>query len=552
MDRKSFLTAKTSPAKKQNFRVTSGLLPYSGTWGKEQIIHLLKRALFGASINDVNFFTGKSLQNIVNTLCSSNSNLTKPPVKNYDTAGALLPDTILAGETWVLDGGNNDGTINARRMSSFKQWWIGNLVNQERNLVEKMTLFWHNHFATETQDVINAKYAYKTIELLRKFALGNFKVLTKEVTLDPGMLVYLNGRLNTVTAPDENYGRELQELFCVGKGVNNITPPYTENDVKAAAKVLTGWNIDGNTISTTYNKAKHDATNKQFSAFYNNTVITGNSSTNGGNVELDALLDMIFKKEEVSEFICRKLYRWFIYYDIDAVTEENVIKPLAKIFRDNNFEIVPVIKVLLSSEHFFDSANIGCQIKSPIDFIVGSVRELDIMFPSATDYIGSYDTWEILRNQTSIMQQNIGDPPNVAGWQAYYQAPQFYQIWINSDTLPKRTQFTDLLSTTGYTRNGKKILFDVLGFTKKLAKPDDPNLLIAEVEKYFYQLKLSVNSKNQIKEQILLSNQTSDYYWTNAWTAYLTNPNAANTAIVKTRLTDFYKYIFSLSEFQLA
>ena len=148
------------------------------------------------------------------------------------------------------------------------------MINQDRSIREKMLLFWHNHFATETVDVGNGNLLYKHVNLMRTSALGNFKQLVRDITLDPAMLVYLNGRFNTATAPDENYGRELQELFTIGKESN---PNYTEADVKAAAKVLTGWRVDTNlnTFPSYFTSSRHDSTNKVFSSFYNNTVITG-------------------------------------------------------------------------------------------------------------------------------------------------------------------------------------------------------------------------------------------------------------------------------------
>jgi uncharacterized protein (DUF1800 family) len=415
-----------------------------------------------------------------------------------------------------------------------------------------MVLFWHNHFSTETTDIGRAIWCYQNNTILRKNAVGNFKQFVKEITLDTGMLRYLNGYLNTNTAPDENYGRELQELFTVGKGIDNGSPPYSESDVKAAAKVLTGWTINNTTNTSTFNSAKHDINNKQFSSFYNNTIITGRTGAAGAN-ELDDMLTMIFATNDVAKFICRKIYRWFVYYDIDAATEANVITPLAQIFRNNNYEIKPVLDVLLKSEHFFDVLNQGCQIKSPVDVNVSLCREFAVVFPASSDYINAYFMWDYIRTQSSNMQQNIGDPPDVAGWKPYYQAPQFYEIWINSDTLPKRNQFTDTMANSGFTRNGKNIKIDFIAFAKTLPNPGDPNELINDSLTYLFRLPLSQASKNQLKTDILLSGQTQDHYWTDAWIAYIANPNdTVNATIVKNRLRDLYQYLMKLAEYQLA
>jgi uncharacterized protein (DUF1800 family) len=559
MDRRSFLQTrkkKISSPDLSSFevaRTSSGLNPYSGAFGTNEVIHLLKRTIFGAAKADVDYFKTKTLSQAVNELLTVPVMPPLPPVKNYanpvDPADA---DTgVAAGTTWV-NTNTNDGTVNSQRVSSFKSWWMGLMINQNRNILEKMVLFWHNHFATETTDIGRAIWCYQNNTVLRKNALGNFKQFVKDITLDTGMLRYLNGYLNTNTAPDENYGRELQELFTVGKGIDNGTPPYSESDVKAASKVLTGWTVNNTTNTSFFNAPKHDITSKQFSSFYNNTVIAGRSGAAGAN-ELDDMLNMIFATNDVAVYICRKLYRWFVYYDIDATTETNVIAPLAQIFRSNNYEIKPVLDTLLKSEHFFDVLNQGCQIKSPVDANVGLCREFGVVFPPSTDYVNAYYMWDYIRSQSSNMQQNIGDPPDVAGWKSYYQAPQFYEIWINSDTLPKRNQLSDTMASNGYTRNGKNIKIDFIAFAKTLPNPGDPNELINDSLTYLFRLPLTQASKNQLKTDILLSGQTQDHYWTDAWVAYIANPNdMANATIVKNRLRDFYQYLMRLAEYQLA
>jgi uncharacterized protein (DUF1800 family) len=530
---------------------TSGLNVYTGTFAEAELIHLLKRTLFGVAKADVDYFKNKPLASVVTELLNPTVALPKPPLKDYTTTAALTqPDTnINAGETWVNDP-NNDGTIQSYRRASFKKWWAGIMINQDRSIREKMTLFWHNHFATETNVISYPNYIYKHHNLLRTHAIGNFKTLTKAVTIDPGMLVFLNGQYNTLTAPDENYGRELQELFCCGKGPGS---QYTEADVKAAAKVLTGWQNNATTFTSSFNSSRHDTSNKQFSAFYNNTVIAGKTGVNAGNDEIDALLNMIFSTEEVAKYICRRLYRWFVYYTIDATIENNIIIPLANILRTNNYEIKPVLSALLQSEHFFDAMNRGCIIKSPVDLVIGMCRELNVQFQPIADYTTNYGFYNYLVSWLTNMQQNIGDPPDVSGWKAYYQEPQFYEIWINSDTLPKRNQFTDTMVVSGYTFNTKKIQVDGTEFAKTLDNPSDPNLLIADACKYLLGVDISTASKNQIKKDILLGGQITDNYWTDAWNTFITTPtNTANTTIVKNRLRDLIKYLMDLSEYQLS
>lgn len=530
---------------------TTGLQPFTGSFGNPELRHLLRRTLFGATKSDISYFSGKSMVQVVDELLNPTAALPAPPVKEYVVAATtLVPDNnIAAGSTWVEDI-NNDGTIASYRRASFKKWWIGNMINQDRSIREKMTLFWHNHFATETGDIGNAQYVYKHHDLLRNSALGNFKTLTRNITFDPAMLVYLNGQYNTAAAPDENYAREIQELFCCGKGPDSL---YTEADVKAAAKVLTGWLNNATTLTPYFTASRHDSTNKTFSAFYNNTVITGSKTAAGATQEIDDLLNMIFANTEVAKYICRRLYRWFVYYDIDDTVEQNIITPLANLLRTNNYEVKPVLDVLLKSEHFFDILSRGCIIKSPADLVIGFCRESEIVFQPDTDYFTNYGFYNYMVSWLSNMQQNIGDPPDVSGWKAYYQEPQFYEIWINSDTLPKRNQFTDTMLVSGYTYNSKKIMLDPLAYATTFKSPGDPNAFIAELTERLLGLDISAASKAQLKKDILLSGQSTDIYWTQAWDLYISTPtNTANTTSVRTKIRDLIKYLMNLAEYQLA
>lgn len=518
--------------------------PYTGAFGKPELTHLLKRCLFGVKRSDMAFFNGKSLTQTVDLLLSPDA-LPAPPVNNYNDTSYTDP-VVAAGQTWV--NAAYDGTANSRRNTSYKAWWMSLMIDQAPTLREKMVLFFQNHFSTEADTINEARYQYKSNTLFRTYAFGNFKDLVKQVTLDPSMLKYLNGYLNTKTAPDENYGRELQELFTMGKGPGS---QYTETDVKAAAKVLTGYRIDAVAISATFDSTKHDTTDKQFSAFYNNTIIKGKTGA-AGATELDDLLAMLFQQTELGMYICRRLYRFFVYYNITPAVEANVITPLAQLFKASNYEIKPVLKALLTSDDFFQAQNRGCQIKSPIDLAVGMCREFEITFPDASDYVNAYYMWDYIRAQSAVMQQDLHDPPNVSGWPAYYQEPQFYELWVNTDTLSKRNAFTDRFIASGYTRNSKKIVIDPLAYTDKFAKPEDPNQLINDALAQLYVIDVSASVKTFLKS-ILLSNQANDFYWTDAWTLYKSNPaNTANKSIVTTRLQAMYKYIMNLAEYQLS
>ncbi|MGQ0738676.1 MAG: DUF1800 domain-containing protein [Bacteroidota bacterium] len=557
MDRRDFLTARRKKrtvnqeaAPAQTFRTNSGISPYTGPWTEQEIVHLLKRTMFGAKKADVDYFRTLTMSQSVDELLNPTAPAPAPPVKEYATSTQPgTPDgNIAQGTTWVNDI-NNDGTVQSQRRASYKKWWTGVLINEDRSIREKLIMFLVDQFGNETLDVNSGNWAYRQHSLIRQYALGNYKNLVRDITKDLMMLRYLNGYLNVASAPDENYSRELMELFTLGKGPDSR---YTENDVKEAAKVLTGWQINFTTWNTVFNSARHSTVNKTVSSFFNNTVITGRTGATAGDLELNDLLNMIFAQNEVAKFIVRKMYRWFVYYTIDAATEANVITPLADIFRNNNYELKPMLSALFKSEHFFDMLNRGCYIKTPSDLVIGSLREMNIQFRPPTDWDINYGLWNIFYAWMVNLGQNPHDPPNVSGMPAYYQEPSFHEIWINSDSLPKRNQFTDIMIASGYARNGFRVQFNCVAFAQTLPNPGNPNDLIDDALKYFYRNDISAQSKAQIKTQILLTNQQWDYYWTNAWAAYMSNPSAANFNTVNTRLRSLFQYFFNLSEYQLA
>ena len=351
--------------------------------------------------------------------------------------------------------------------------------------------------------------------------------------------------LNTRTAPNENYGRELQELFTVGK---DSPPYYTEGDVQTAAKVLTGWEIDAPNLTSKFTVSRHVTTDKTFSTFYGGTVITGRSDANAGMTELTDLLNMIFAKDEVAKYIVRKIYRFFVYYNIDATIEAQVITPLAATFRNSGYEIAPVMLELLSSQHFFDAVTSkGCMIKNPVEYIVGLARHFGLTYTTAPDFINQYKNWRYFLDQGTNQQMKIGNPPNVAGWAAYYQSPSYHELWINAETLRRKKEFADKLITS----NSNGMSFNILGFTASLDNPSDPNDLIDEVIELMHVISEDTTIKAQLKS-ILLSNQTSDSYWSDAWNNYIgapTNTTFRNT--VQTRLRTFYQAVTSMAEYHL-
>lgn len=525
-------------------KTTSTLNQYSGSWTEDEVIHLLRRTTFGVKPTDVSTLLAMTMSQAVDKILTLPTSAPTPPLNNYN---AVVADpTIPLGQTWV--NAPYDSNTAGQRYYSFKSWWIGQMLNQDLSIQEKMVLFWHNHFATEVLTVGDARKSYKLNAMFRANALGNFKAIVKNVTLDPSMLVYLNGYLNTKTAPDENYGRELQELFTIGKG---FTPIYDEDDIKAAAKVLTGWRINNTTVTSYFDSTKHETANKSFSSYYGNYVVLGKTGSAGAG-EVDDLLYMIFRSHDTALHICRKLYRCFVYYDIDSTVETNIIAPLAALLVSNNYDIKPVLETLLKSEHFYDINSRACFIRTPLDYMVGMFRTMQVNIPTTISVDKTYTLWNYVRSYGSSLAMDLGDPPNVSGWPAFYQSPDFYEIWINSTTLPKRMAFADMMLNSGFSAGtGTTVKIDVIEFTKQCNNASDPNALIDFFVKYCLGLPLSAASKKALKDSQLLSGQTSDYYWTTAWTNYLSNPNTTNTNTVKTRLTNTLIELLRLPEHHL-
>lgn len=534
------LSAAAFPA--PEVTLNGGLSPYQGAWGSAQAAHLLRRTTFGVTKQQLDQLVALGdAQTAVDAVLNLPSAAPAPPINNYNGPDYTDPD-VLSGETFV-----NAQYLNPAegyRIESWRGWWLDLMLHGEANIREKMTLFWHNLFATKTPASFWSRAIYQHNAMLRANALGNFKALTKAVTLDPHMLIFLNGVYNNVLAPDENYARELQELFTVGKDSTNT---YSEEDVVAAARVLTGWRIDIANASTFFEKIAHDKNDKKFSAFYNNRVIKGGDD---GEAELDELLDMIFQKSEVASFICRKIYRFFVYYKIDATVEAEVIQPLAQIFRDNQYDIRPVMAALLGSEHFFDATNKGCYIKTPLDMIIGLLRNFNVSPNSST----LYDQWQIrlyLNYTAGELQMLPGDPPNVAGWQAFRQSPGYYRTWINGDTIRNRNVFSDIMCFYYYETTNDRLSISHIAFAEQFEHPEDPVQLVDALVRILVPVDLPPLKKWFLKN-ILLSGQANDYYWTQLWNAYQADPtNAMTKEMVNFRLAVLHKYIMNLAEYQL-
>lgn len=518
-----------------------GLEPYSGPMDEPAIKHLLRRSLTGIGYTDFQLYKGRSLNSILDSLLTKPKD-PSPPIVNYTNGSNIIETFVRDGETWVNEPWDNN--IEYQRLLSLKTWWIDNML-RDTTITEKMIMFWHNHIPVAMAGVFSGRMGYNYLNTIRKNALGNFRTLIKELTIDPMMLFYLNGNSNDKSAPDENYGRELQELFTIGKGPGSH---YTEADVKAAARVLTGWKADYINPKVYWAAYAHDTNDKQFSAFYGNRIIRGRGGDEG-KLELDELIDMILSNDECSKFICRKLYRFFVYNEISEFAEENIIVPLSKQFKDGGYEIKPIVKNLLSSAHFFDSQFRYAVIKSPVDYIIGLNKEFGTGFNA--EIKTRFQSQMILYYFLITLAQDIGDPPNVAGWPAYYQFPQYDKIWVNTHTSHQRGVHNDVMVYYGYQNNVNVSHIDWIAYVNSYAHPDDPNALIEDIFTRLYDSVPDAVVKKYLKN-ILLSGQLSDYYWTQAWNDYYyASSDLMKRATLENRLKPFFQYILQMDEYQL-
>ncbi len=573
----------------------STIKPYSGAFGKPELIHLLRRTMFGVSKPDLDFFKSKTLQEVIDHLIPTTPALPSPPLRTYygntdpskdlmekyDDKGTIVT-VVPFGETWVntplqtnflLGSGNN-------RRASLKNWWTGLQIHQNQTLTEKMLMFYQTILVTQDAVLENANSMYLTQSIYRKNVFGNYKQMIKEITLDPGMLKYLNGEKNTKAAPDENFARELQELFTLGKGPDSN---YTEDDVKVAARILTGWTVQYTQsvngvqsviIPKTYFLQKnHDTGTKVFSSFYNNMQITPDSSISVDSdralKELNQLIDMIFSKDELSKYICRRLWNFFVYYDITLEIEYEVINPLAEIFRDNvdhPDQMKFVMQALFSSDYFFKPIHRACMIKSPSDFSVGMIRQIEFPLPNSNKLEAQYYMWSVIRNGLVNIGYDINNPPDVAGWPAYYQQPVYHEMWFDTTSFPFRRGIYESITRSSFALD-KKVTYDPtnnpsFGYTvkmnfadtvKKLDNPSDPNALIDEVVALILAPPISDTVKKALKTNFLLQGQSNDYYWTDAWNGYIADPGTSDpeSKQVPMMLQNLFNYLMSAAEYHL-
>ena len=273
---------------------------YTQNLTTRQLNHLFRRTTFGANPAQLKTYVGKKADVVTTQLFATQPIPPHPTDENQKTSHDLI-----WGGTGTDDATRN--TFDGVRRARLKYWWVGLMVNQPVTILEKTVLFWQNHFVSTSADVSDVRFLYRQNQLIRKYALGNFRDFVVEISKDPAMLIYLNGGGNVVGKPNENYARELMELFTIGRG------NYTEDDVKAAARVLTGWralNYRSTTVATIdseFRSAQHDTADKTFSDFYQKKVIKGRVGITAGDDELKEFIVMVLAQPETARFIVRKL-----------------------------------------------------------------------------------------------------------------------------------------------------------------------------------------------------------------------------------------------------
>jgi len=363
--------------------------------GEADARHLLARTGFGVSATDVAAFAKLDRNIAVDKLLdSAQINPQTPPPSWVNDPSLPKRGEMSEGDKKAFREQQRDEGIELRT------WWYREMLDTPSPLTERMTLFWHNHFVSAQQKVKSPVLLYRQNLLLRRYALGNFGTLLHEVARDPAMLIYLDGVQNRKGQPNENFAREVMELFTLGEG------HYSEQDIREAARALTGMSLDRDTGTYRFRPALHDDGDK---------TIFGHTS----NYDGDAFLDLILSRPETSEFIVTKLWREFI----SPTPDPKQVKQFARLFRNANYGMKPLLHAMLTSDAFYAPENRGVLVKSPVELTVGTFRTFGVEPPD----------WKPVLGVDRALGQDVFNPPNVKGWPGYTD-------WINSQTLLLRKQ----------------------------------------------------------------------------------------------------------------
>ena len=404
----SALTAQasqnTTPRRMRNVHRTEAAVVDADPLDATDARFLLTRTGFEANASEVAPYIGMTREQAVDALLASarTEAETSPPAWVMEA----IP-SVDVRRAWTQDERRDDQREQSRRYDELRGWWVREMVTTRSPLTERMTLFWHDHFPSGEDKVHYPQLMFRQNALLRRDALGNFGDLLHAVSKDPAMLQYLDGAGSRKGRPNENFAREVMELFTLGEG------HYSQRDVTEAARAYTGWTLDPNTLAYQFNPKIHDDGDK--------TVLGQMGAFDG-----DQVLYILLAQPETATFITTELWREFISETPDPAQ----IAPIAERFRASHYDIKTALRGLFLSEAFWDERNRGVLVKSPAEFVVGAVREFDIGYADqdATSLAGQ------LRN----FGENLFYPPNVKGWPGG-------ENWINSSTLLARKQFIEQL-----------------------------------------------------------------------------------------------------------
>lgn len=524
------------------------LTPFSGEWGFQQAAHLLRRATFAPTKSEIDEAIDLGMDGAMDQLFATVA-LPDPPVYfDFDQH----PDAGI-GDTWVdlhTTPLNSNGDNNARRRS-YESWLLLSTASTGFNVREKLVFFWLNHFGIGFEGENRA--LYRMITRFRENGTGDFRQLVKDMTIDPLMLRFLNGNTNTRQNPNENFAREILELYTLGKGPlagEGDYTTYTEHDVSELAKAFTGWVIrnyntqtPGETVYSLYVQNRHDTSTKVLSERFNFAQIE-----NGDDEEYANVVDLIFTRDEVATYICRKLYRQFVYYKITDDIEANVIAPMAQILIGANYVIEPALRALFSSEHFYEMRIVGDAIKSPLEFVHSILRPTG--FYQQATVQDSYNAARRIFFHCRDTGMDLRNPPSVAGWTAYYQEPSFYRLWLNTTTIQLRTLFIRDSTIRFHRQSGRSYYVNWLDMLAEFTNPYDPNDMVEEMALRLMPQPLNQAQLAGTKELLLPGLQ--DFVWTGEYADFIDNPDdEALRESLNTRLTEMLYGMLQLAEFQV-
>lgn len=381
----------------------TALQPHTGRLGVRSAAHLLRRAGFGGTPDEVRRYAEMTAGDAVASLLAvAPASSITPPQELEDLGRPLsmatdpLQRTMLRQETTMRQTRAREGR---EAILALQLWWLNRMLATPAPLQEKMTLYFHGHFTSRATPMY-PWITYNQNALFRSYALGNLRDLTLEVSKDAAMLIYLNGAQNVAAHPNENYARELMELFTLG--VDN----YTEQDVRESARAWTGWRVDRRTDTVTFDAAQHDSGLKTF---------LGRT----GNFTGDDVVDIIFAQPQCAKFFATSLLNWLVYND----PEPQLVNRVAALLRRHDFELAPVLATILASEIFYSPRAYRALVKSPVEFVVGTYKTLGL--PAIDPFAPA---------SLAQMGQRLFFPPNVAGWPGG-------KNWLTSGTMIARQNF---------------------------------------------------------------------------------------------------------------